>query len=203
MALLLVSQHAAASALRSGQPLSRARLIGTAIAQLLVVLVLLVPAFSSPVVVCAIAMAGCAMTTFGAVDQEETTTNEKQDAAKVENVSATEEKKTSDLLSVSVASALAFLIIAVVGLNGEQILDASFKLSLRSAHLVGRKGPLVVHHLITAFARFVAFKTSSISHVTLIVLWGAAQLLRLTIVGANADISNNLYVVGGLIMLDK
>jgi hypothetical protein len=136
-------------------------------------------------------------------------------------------KEETKVLRVSVYSAVVFLIIAVVGLNGEQILDASFKLSLRSAHLgslagnsfnfvfkilfrqtitktlAGRRGPMILQHLVTAFARFVAFKTSSFSHFTLIVFWGVSQLVRLAVIGADAAVGENLYLVAGLIMLDK
>ena len=65
------------------------------------------------------------------------------------------------------------------------------------------RGPLILQHLLTALARFAAFKTTALSHVTLIVLWGGAQLLRLAVVGAEGAVSPSLYVVGGMIMLDK
>jgi hypothetical protein len=191
LALFLMAQFASAAALKSGVPLSRHRLLGTVVSQLLVVLFLLIPSLSTPVVLFAVALVGCFLVTLGAVDPEGTT-------------KATEESTGGqDYLRVSLASAVAFLVIAAIGLNGEQILDASFKLSLRSAQLAGRKGPIVLQHLITAFARFAAFKSGTISHGVLIVLWGVVQLVRLWIVGADADLSGNLYVVGGLIMLDK
>ena len=62
---------------------------------------------------------------------------------------------------------------------------------------------MVLSHLVTAGARLAAFQ-SNFHFSVLIALWAAAQLLRLFVLGANAEVfSANLWQIGALVALDK
>jgi hypothetical protein len=152
--LFIMTSHAASVALRTGRPLARARLLGTVVAQLLHVVFLAVPSIATlPIVLFSLALVCTVLTTAGAQDEDEKKKNDektvspaaaaaaaaKNDKGKeelddgpseAERAKQEEEKKNADKsrgARVTLGVAAAFLLVAAVGLNGEQILDASFK----------------------------------------------------------------------------
>ena len=148
--LFLQAAHASSLALRSGRPLARARLLATVAAQLLQVLFLLLPSLAAaPLLLFCLALAGPLMAATGAGDagpeEEEEKEAEKKTPAPINDkgkeelddplppAAPPEQKKKPEAVRVSLAAAAAFVLVAAVGLNGEQILDASFKVARPSS----------------------------------------------------------------------
>jgi hypothetical protein len=70
--------------------------------------------------------------------------------------------------------------------------------------LAGRRGPLLLTHLVTAGARLVAWRADF--HFSVLgALWAATQFVRLFFLGAKAEllVSENLWQIGALVALDK
>lgn len=193
--LFFVNNYASALSVASAVPLSRPRLLGTVMTQLFHLGVLFFPTLASPWALLAlVALPIVAMVvSFQMISS---------------NSSSSSSSSSSSVPSYSVALSASLIWIAVcaVGLNGEQILDASLKISLRASHVDGQRGPMAMHHAITALSRLLAFGSSSSSIPTryLGLGWAAAQLLRLILLGAQADLSSHpLWIVASLIALDK
>jgi hypothetical protein len=192
--LFLLSNIATAWSVSTTLPVSRYRALGTAFIQILHLLVLFVPhMFAETSTLVVIAVASCAICLWGVLKYN--TLELYKEGTHVE------EKFTH---GVSGASAIAFILACVIGLNGEQILDASLKLNLKNAHWEGDRNPIALNHLITAGSRFLAFGMSSdfVEPSKLMSVWLIAQILRLGLMGAHADLSS-LWITGGLILLDK
>lgn len=192
--LFLLTNIATAWSVSTTLPLSRYRALGTALVQLVHLLVLFVPHIfatnASLLVIVTIASAICL---WGVMRYKSLHLYHK--GSHIE---------TRFTHGVSLASSITFILACVIGLNGEQILDASLKINLRTAHWEGDKYPIALNHLITASSRLLAFgMSSSISNpVSLMGIWTTTQILRLILMGAHADLSS-LWVTGGLIVLDK
>lgn len=194
ISLFLLANIATAWSVSTTLPLSRFRALGTAAIQLIHLLVLFVPdIFATSASLFVISSLGCATCLWGVLRYKSLELYRKD--------SHIEERFTH---GVSTAAAISFLLACVIGLNGEQILDASLKLNLRAAHWEGDRYPIALNHLITASSRLLAFGMSSgISNtVTLMGIWVATQVLRLVLMGAHADLSS-LWITGSLIILDK
>lgn len=188
-ALLVLQQRAVVAALSAGSGLARPRLLGTVAAQLLLLVALVVPAPRALLAAFAVATAvGC-----GAL------------AARVHTSGAqVDEAATEALPTVSWAAGLVFLAVATVGLNGEQILDAQLKLSLKSAAALGRVAPLALHHALTLGARVAAYassasRLSAMEPLALLALWTGAQAVRLFFLHGIGAEALPLPVVGMLI----
>jgi hypothetical protein len=92
--------------------------------------------------------------------------------------------------AVTIATALLFLVVCTIGLNGEQILDATASVKIRDVHFAGSRAPAVAKQTITLIAALMAiastrFLTPSLSAkslftnpLSLIGAWAVAQAIR-------------------------
>eukprot|EP01127_Copromyxa_protea_P019118 TRINITY_DN6126_c0_g5_i1.p1 TRINITY_DN6126_c0_g5~~TRINITY_DN6126_c0_g5_i1.p1 ORF type:complete len:428 (+),score=52.97 TRINITY_DN6126_c0_g5_i1:534-1817(+) len=194
VALFLLANIATAWSVSTTFPLSRYKALGTALIQLLHLGVLFLPhIFASTPALLVILFFSTLICLWGVMTCP--TLDPQKEGDDTEN---------KLVHGVSLASAISFILVCFVGLNGEQILDASLKLKLRVAHWGGDRGPIALNHVLTATSRVFAFGMSSenYSPSVLMGIWATTQLLRLMIMGANADLSS-LWITGGLILLDK
>lgn len=188
--LLSVSNFALALSLRSNIPLTRYKLLATVCVQVLHLLVLFFDFFSRGIVLSAIAVVSFALIFWGT----------RHKGASSLSTKSLDDDDVEFKKAVTLQTAAAFLLICIVGLNGEQMIDASLKLSLKKLHWEGNKGPIAVHHAVTAVARLIAFG-SPLGPKSAICIWGIVQLLRVFVM--SYKVMDSIFVVIALISLDK
>jgi hypothetical protein len=184
--------------LQMKQPLSRFKLIATVFSQLLHV-VAIITTLSNAILLGLIALAvGLVLNGISKKKKSKSVTLELGGRQR-EDVEKGEDAEVS---GVSLAAFVGFIPVLICGLNGEQILDARLKLSLRKSHLDGDKNPIILHHCITAMSRLFAFQSSASNVQQMALIWGATQLFRLMVLNSISNL-RNLYLTGFLIALDK
>ena len=163
--LFLMSLFASAISLENNVAVSRFKLIATVITQLYHVLVLYFEIFGNPVVLCFISILGFVVFIFGAFGTNSVTAKKNHDDVDI-----------SKTIGLHTAGTLLFFM--CVGLNGEQLLDAKLKVSLKNVMWEeGRKAPIAMHHLITAGARLVAFSSDTRDPFKSICIWAVCQMV--------------------------
>lgn len=184
--LFLLSNFLSVCALQAQQPLSRYRLLGTVVSQLLALAALSSPHwFEDGFVLAAVVILCCGLLVI------------LLQRLRLEAAAERTRRVVADF-GVSAGSAVLFVAVALLGLNGEQILDASFKLAFRQAHLEGDAMPLALHHSLTILSRLLAFSYAA-SPPVLALCWALVQAVRLVAL----DLPFSLWSTATLIFLDK
>eukprot|EP01112_Ceratiomyxa_fruticulosa_P000263 TRINITY_DN10250_c0_g1_i1.p1 TRINITY_DN10250_c0_g1~~TRINITY_DN10250_c0_g1_i1.p1 ORF type:complete len:443 (-),score=69.04 TRINITY_DN10250_c0_g1_i1:71-1399(-) len=119
--------------------------------------------------------------------------------------------------NVSIFTALLFIGVSVVGLNGEQLLDAMMNVKIRDDHFAGKKDSAIAKQAITLASSLLALlstfhlfgtgkgkksEKSRFSSSVMILIWGLAQVVRVFYFSDNFS-SNTFTSIVGLILLDK
>ncbi len=193
----IIAQIALAISVARQAGLARYRLLGTVGAQALSLAVLLWPALAARGGLLVLTALVCGALTLALVLHA-------RHAHSTSSADASPRDVTQQL--VAPGAALLFLAVALVGLNGEQVVDARLKLSLRAAHALGVRGPMIVSHAMTIAARIAAYVNTGqaqMSPLAMILLWQGAQALRVTLL-AVADVRTlPLALTATMIALDK
>jgi len=239
LSLSIINIASTAWSIQSGVPQSRAKLFGTALVALLQIMVLVVPMASNPVVFGAVSLLASSLLVYLFVSDRESasalallqpaaatssdtsaTDNPQSDEHHLQHqheqhrVSSSSATSSSSTMLVSPMAATFFLVICIVGLNGEQLLDASASVKIRDVHFAGSRGPAILKQLITLVAALMAIGSTSSpssswslasllsSPVALIVAWGVAQSIRVLFLDSMLTY-DTLGIVVFLLILDK
>jgi len=114
------------------------------------------------------------------------------------------------VVRISFARSLSFLVLAFIGLNGEQILDEALSLRLKIEILSGQTSQAIGKYtavLVTcsfawASEKIVALKRRK-GYAAFILLWGVTQYFRLYALGVGVKQTQTMWIVTAMVMLDK
>ena len=184
----LLSSHAASKMMPQG----RFKLLGTVLVQLVALVSLFV---TIPALVVIVTLTGLSLVLFALISDRGNSHNDK---GKESEINAKSNRK----IALPFVSACFFLLTAFIGLNGEQIIDASFKVKLFRQKLDGNVWPMAAHHFLTIFARLGAFQSRNVVEPRrMILIWASVQILRLVVFSSFPNL--NILLVALMIILDK
>jgi len=113
-------------------------------------------------------------------------------------------------LRVRLSFSVGFLLLAAVGLNGEQILDEALSLRIRVQLLEGKSSQAIGKHIavlltciLAWFSEKVVAKKRRRGYIVFILIWGLTQCVRLYALGVGVNKTRAVWIVVGMVMLDK